>query len=76
MYYHDATQPSAVDKPTFAQFSTNIIVGPLGPVKETRNVNTSKLEVTYPQVGVAIYNGASPTPSVNLTVSALKKILK
>ena len=40
VYSHDAEKPSKVDGPTFAHFGTNIIVGPLGQVIQSRNFQT------------------------------------
>jgi hypothetical protein len=76
VYYHDATMPSKVDGPTFAQFGTNIIVGPAGPTTQTRNPATSKLEVNHPGPGVVIYNNNSTKVAVILPVEVVRKIIK
>lgn len=74
IYSHDATKPSNVDLPTFSQYGTNIIVGPLGQATATQiNGNTN---VNQPGKGIAIYRGGSATPSLTLTIKAVQRILK
>jgi len=74
VYSHDATKPSNVDLPTFSQYGTNIIVGPLGQATATQtNGNTN---VSQPGNGISIYRGGSATPSLTLTIKAVQRILK
>jgi RHS repeat-associated protein len=75
----DATVPGPSDPTTFAQFGTNIIVGPLGPTSATSGINSStgksETRVNAPQNGISIYKGASTTP-LTLTKRAVERILK
>jgi RHS repeat-associated protein len=77
VYFHDALLPTPLDIQTFAQFSINIIVGPLGSVTESRNVQTGKMERKYPEDnGIVIYMGVKNDAPIILTEKALKRILK
>ncbi|MDQ0781336.1 DUF6443 domain-containing protein [Chryseobacterium sp. W4I1] len=80
VYSGNAQEPSATDTTTFAQYDTNIIVGPLGYSTGQTGVNTStgRMETTTnanPN-GISIYSGANTTPSINLTKKAVEKILE
>ena len=75
----NATQPGPKDPTAFANYGTNIIVGPLGQATASTGFNTmtGKTETTINSKpnGVAIYRGTSTTPAVQLTVKAVNKIL-
>ncbi|PVD49282.1 hypothetical protein DC498_25820 [Terrimonas sp.] len=75
IYSHDATQPSNTDLGTFKQYQTNIIVGPLGQATATQN-STGGVTVNRPSTGIAVYKGASTTPSIILTKRAVERILR
>ena len=80
VYSGNAQEPSATDTTTFAQYGTNVIVGPQGYSTGQSGINTStgKMETTTnanPN-GISIYSGANTTPSVNLTKKAVEKILE
>jgi RHS repeat-associated protein len=64
IYSHDVT-PSSVDK-SLEKYKTNIIVGRLALATD--------VETTRP-IGIAIYNGASTTPTITLTKKTVQKIL-
>lgn len=68
-----ASTPSSTDGRTFSQFSTNIIVGPLGQVNSvTQNPNGS-LNIPSRPNGAVIYNkGQAP---LELTRKAIQRVL-
>gem|GEM_PF-3404359 len=76
VFPHSANTPSAADTGTFSQFSTNIIVGPLGTVKAgsvTRGAD-GKAVVPNRTKGIVIYkSGQSP---VSLSKKAVNRIIK
>ena len=73
VYSHDATKPSDTDLQTFATYSTNIIVGPLGKASATNTNGTTS--VHKPNTGIAIFKGASTGP-LTLSKKAVERILK
>ncbi|ASW73641.2 sugar-binding protein [Chryseobacterium piperi] len=79
VYSGNAQEPSATDTTTFAQYDTNVIVGPLGYSTGQSGVNTStgKMETTTnanPN-GIVIYNSSYPEP-LKLETKAVKRILE
>ncbi|MDI1254575.1 MAG: hypothetical protein PSV16_00615 [Flavobacterium sp.] len=62
------------DTPTFSQYSTNIIVGPLGTISSVTSNPNGTLNIPTRANGVVIYNNAAQ-PQVELTKKAVEKIL-
>jgi RHS repeat-associated protein len=62
------------DGPTFAQYNTNIIVGPLGTVTNVTQNPNGTLNIPNRPNGAAIYNRDS-TPRVELKQRTIEKIL-
>ncbi len=73
VYGGDATIPTSDDLVAFSRFATNIIVGPLGPISGS-NFNGQVVGSSSTH-GIAIFKGASTSPSLQLTISAVKKII-
>ena len=76
-YPFSASDPSDVDKTTFKNYSTNIIVGPLGKVsgEVSKNSSTGNLSSDSRQVGIAIYDNNSK-PILELSKKAVESIIK
>nr|WP_314499904.1 hypothetical protein [uncultured Chryseobacterium sp.] len=79
VYSGNAQEPSATDATTFAQYDTNVIVGPLGYSTGQTGVNTStgRMETTTNASpnGIVIYNNSYPEP-LKLETKAVKRILE
>jgi RHS repeat-associated protein len=82
VYSGNATEPTAGkngDLPTFAQYKTNIIVGPLGQATAKQGISTStgKMEtnVNSAPLGISIYSGNNPKPVLDLSKKAVERIL-
>jgi RHS repeat-associated protein len=67
------------DLPTFGQYKTNIIVGPLGQATATQGISSStgKMEtiVNSAPLGISIYSGSNPKPVLDLSKKAVERIL-
>ncbi|MCH7411867.1 DUF6443 domain-containing protein [Belliella sp. R4-6] len=77
IYPQSANTPSGIDRGTFSQYNTNIIVGPLGTVNPnnvTKNPNGT-LNVPNRTNGAVIYD-RNTTPQVELTRKAIQNIIK
>jgi RHS repeat-associated protein len=78
VYSGNALDPSGTDKSNFAQFKTNIIVGPFGFATANKGMDhqTGKetISVQKKSNGVAIYNSQAVIQA-KLPVSAVKKIV-
>ncbi|WP_207515623.1 DUF6443 domain-containing protein [Longitalea luteola] len=75
-YPQSANLPSNVDRPTFAQYGTNIIVGPLGQVEAANVIRGTDGSISVPNRPVGIvgyYYGV--TPSFELTRKAVTRII-
>ncbi|HFG0566834.1 TPA: hypothetical protein ACGFUW_002624, partial [Flavobacterium psychrophilum] len=64
------------DQTTFAQYGTNIIVGPIGTVTSATANPNGTVNVPYRPNGASIYNGTSLTPKVELEKKAIENIIK
>ncbi len=77
----NATVPSGAgaDATTFAQYKTNIIVGPLGQASGTQGIDPSTgrnaTNINKPANGVVIYNNGGTTPSFQFSRSTVNKII-
>ena len=76
----NATVPSGLraDATTFAQYRTNIIVGPLGQASATQGMDSTGNNVTNikkPENGVVIYNNGGTTPSFQFSRKTVNKII-
>ena len=72
LFPQSANSPSDIDKKTFLEYNTNIIVGPLGIVK---GKNISLDDIYNRKNGIVIYNRLS-TPQIELTRKAVQRIIK
>jgi len=64
------------DQTTFAQYDTNIIVGPLGTITSATSNPNGSVNIPYRPNGASIYNGTSLTPKVELEKKAIENIIK
>ncbi len=77
----NATVPSGTgaDATTFAQYRTNIIVGPLGQATATQGIDshtgTNATNINKPANGVVIYNNGGTTPSFQFSRRTVNKII-
>lgn len=75
IFPQSASTPSATDRGTFSQYNTNIIVGPLGTVKNATTNPNGTLNIPNRPNGAVIYD-RNTTPQVELTRKAIQNILK
>lgn len=80
VYSGDATVPTeGVDSKVFAQYRTNIIVGPLGQASATKGIDRhtgrNATTIKKPKNGVVIYNNGGTTPSFQFSRSVVKKMI-
>lgn len=75
----NSTQPTNADATTFAQFGTNIIVGPLGQATATQGIDKqtgrNATTINKPKNGVVIYNKGGTAPSFQFSRSTVNKII-
>lgn len=79
VYPQSASTPSTGaggDQTTFAQYGTNIIVGPIGTVTNVTANPNGNLNVPYRPNGASIYTGTSIKPQVELEKKAIENIIK
>ncbi|MCB4797220.1 DUF6443 domain-containing protein [Neotamlana laminarinivorans] len=74
-----ATQGQGADSETFAQYRTNIIVGPLGQATATQGIDKqtgrNATTINKPKNGVVIYNNGGTTPSFQFSRRTVNKII-
>ena len=77
IYPQSANLPTDVDRRTFSQYNTNIIVGPLGTINSNDVTKKSDGTLNIPNRvnGAVIYNG-NTVPKIELTRKAIQNILK
>ena len=75
IFPQSANKPSAVDRITFNNYDTNIIVGPLGTIKYVSSNANGSVSVPNRKTGAVIFNSHGDQ-LVSLTRRAIQRILK
>lgn len=75
IFPQSANNPSAVDRITFNNYDTNIIVGPLGTIKYVSSNANGSVSVPNRKTGAVIFNSHGDQ-LVSLTRRAIQRILK